>query len=94
MGFYSPATIVKDAKRHGLKILPVCAMRSDWRCTIESENVGIRACPYFDRVRLGFCMARDVRKEHLLQMLEERARRPFTSLEDFKARTGFAPRNA
>src|SRR5438046_8135620 len=38
MGFYSPATIVKDAKRHGLQVRPVCVIRSDWLCTIE--NVG------------------------------------------------------
>ena len=35
MGFYHPATIVKDAQRHGLKILPVDVMRSDWLCTLE-----------------------------------------------------------
>src|SRR6185437_685570 len=35
MGFYSPATIVKDAQRHGLKILPIDVMRSEWECTLE-----------------------------------------------------------
>ncbi len=35
MGFYSPATITKDAQRHGLKILPVDVTRSDWNCTLE-----------------------------------------------------------
>jgi len=35
MGFYSPATIVKDAQRHGLKILPVDVMRSEWNCALE-----------------------------------------------------------
>jgi error-prone DNA polymerase len=35
MGFYSPATIVKDAQRHGLKVLPVDVMRSEWNCTLE-----------------------------------------------------------
>jgi error-prone DNA polymerase len=35
MGFYSPATIVKDAQRHGLKVLPVDVMRSEWECTLE-----------------------------------------------------------
>ena len=34
MGFYSPATIVKDAHRHGVKILPVSVMESDWRCSV------------------------------------------------------------
>src|SRR6059058_426536 len=38
MGFYSPATIVKDAKRHGLKIRPVCAARSDWLCTLAPDD--------------------------------------------------------
>jgi error-prone DNA polymerase len=76
MGFYSPATIVKDAKRHGLKIRPVCATRSDWLCTIEPDNT----------VRLGFCVVRNLRKEHARHMLTQC---PFTSLEDFKARTQF-----
>ncbi len=35
MGFYSPATIVKDAQRHGLKLLPVDVTKSDWNCTLE-----------------------------------------------------------
>ena len=36
MGFYSPATIVKDAQRHGLKLLPVDVTCSEWNCTLES----------------------------------------------------------
>jgi error-prone DNA polymerase len=35
MGFYSPTTIVKDAQRHGLKVLPVDVTRSEWMCTLE-----------------------------------------------------------
>jgi error-prone DNA polymerase len=35
MGFYHPATIVKDAQRHGLKILPIDVTKSDWLCTLE-----------------------------------------------------------
>ena len=35
MGFYSPATIVKDAQRHGLKVMPVDVTRSEWECTLE-----------------------------------------------------------
>ena len=38
MGFYSPATIVKDAQRHGLKVLPIDVMRSEWECTIEAVS--------------------------------------------------------
>jgi error-prone DNA polymerase len=43
MGFYSPATIVKDAQRHGLKLLPVDVTLSDWNCTLES--VASTPCP-------------------------------------------------
>jgi error-prone DNA polymerase len=35
MGFYSPATIVKDAQRHGLKVKPVDVTVSEWACTLE-----------------------------------------------------------
>jgi error-prone DNA polymerase len=35
MGFYSPATIVKDAQRHGLRVLPIDVMKSEWECTLE-----------------------------------------------------------
>jgi len=35
MGFYSPATIVKDAQRHGLRVLPVDVTKSEWNCTLE-----------------------------------------------------------
>ena len=42
MGFYSPATIVKDAQRHGLKLLPVDVTKSEWNCTLETV-VGCRS---------------------------------------------------
>jgi error-prone DNA polymerase len=35
MGFYHPATIVKDAQRHGLKVKPIDVTRSHWLCTLE-----------------------------------------------------------
>jgi error-prone DNA polymerase len=38
MGFYSPATIVKDAQRHGLKMLPVDVTCSKWKCTLEAVS--------------------------------------------------------
>jgi error-prone DNA polymerase len=38
MGFYQPFTLIKDAQRHGLKVLPIDITRSDWLCTIEREE--------------------------------------------------------
>ena len=40
MGFYSPATIVKDAQRHGLKVLPVDVTCSEWKCRLETVVSG------------------------------------------------------
>jgi len=38
MGFYSPDTILNDAKRHGLKGLPIDVQNSDWFCTLEEPH--------------------------------------------------------
>jgi len=38
MGFYRPATLVKDAQRHGLKVLPVDVTKSEWNCTLEAVS--------------------------------------------------------
>jgi error-prone DNA polymerase len=79
MGFYSPATLVKDAKRNGVTVRAVCAERSQWETVIEEG----------DALRLGFHHVQGLRRNHLQKMLEERARKPFASLDDFKARTNF-----
>src|ERR671920_2118329 len=38
MGFYQPFTIIKDAQRHGLKVLPVDVTKSNWECTLETSG--------------------------------------------------------
>jgi error-prone DNA polymerase len=76
MGFYTPATIVKDAQRHGVKVKPVCVKRSDWRCTVLDDNT----------FRLGFCVVNGLRQEHGEQIECERNDRQFKSLDDFKRR--------
>ena len=78
MGFYTPATIVKDAQRHGIRIRPVCAKESEWRCKVVSD----------DTVRLGFCVVNGLRKEHGEELVAERERAAFASLDDFKRRVG------
>src|SRR5205807_9039241 len=54
MGFYTPATIVKDAQRHGTRILPVCARESNWLCR------GISGGAF----RMGFCVVIGSRNYH------------------------------
>jgi error-prone DNA polymerase len=48
MGFYRPATLVKDAQRHGLKMLPMDVTRSEWNCTLEEEIVSREPFPTND----------------------------------------------
>jgi error-prone DNA polymerase len=40
MGFYSPATLVKDAQRHGVRVLPIDVARSEWNCALEQASEG------------------------------------------------------
>jgi error-prone DNA polymerase len=37
MGFYSPAVLIKDAQRHGLRVRPIDVQRSEWLCSLEIE---------------------------------------------------------
>src|SRR5262249_8908511 len=38
MGFYHPATLVKDGEQHGVGFRPVDVAHSDWNCTIEDSG--------------------------------------------------------
>ncbi|MBM3864294.1 MAG: DNA polymerase III subunit alpha [Verrucomicrobia bacterium] len=72
MGFYGPATLVQDARRHGLRILPVCVAFSRWECTAEAANA----------VRIGLRHVRGLREEAARALERERERAPFASLAD------------
>ena len=80
MGFYGPATLVQDARRNGLSFRPVCVLASDWECTVESDRV----------VRIGLNYVKGLSEKHVQVMLAARAQQPFTSLEDWLARTTFS----
>jgi len=80
MGFYTPATIVKDAQRHSVKVKPVCVMKSDWRCMVVNDNT----------FRLGFCVVNGLRQEHGEQIERARKDRQFDSLDDFKRRVSLS----
>jgi len=66
MGFYHPATLVKDGQRHGVRFLPVDVTRSAWSCTIEDGAV-----------RLGLRYVMGLRKDAVERML---AARPHASV--------------
>ncbi len=75
MGFYAPATLIKDAQRHGLHVLPVDVNRSGWLCAIEEEN-GEK------RVRLGLNYVRGLRRPSADAIAGARERRPFSNIQD------------
>ncbi|HML16840.1 MAG TPA: error-prone DNA polymerase [Bryobacteraceae bacterium] len=76
MGFYHPATLVKDAQRHGLHFLPVDVLKSQWNCTLEQQDGAWR-------VRLGFNYVRGLRREPAEAIA---AARPFSSIDDLARR--------
>jgi len=72
MGFYHPSTLVKDAQRHNLRVLPVDINRSGCICTVENLQL-----------RLGFNYVRGLPKstaEAIVRM------QPFSSIEDLARR--------
>jgi len=79
MGFYRPATLIKDAQRHGLKFKPIDITQSQWDCTIEDHGGELR-------VRIGLRYVKGLRKDTALQIVEQRAKHPFVSIDDVKRR--------
>jgi error-prone DNA polymerase len=56
MGFYTPAVLIKDAQRHGLRVRPIDVQRSLWQCTLECEPGGSLA------LRIGLNYAKGLRQ--------------------------------
>src|SRR5437016_748390 len=79
MGFYQPATLIKDAQRHGLQFKPIDVTCSEWDCTLEEGPQGLR-------VRIGLRYVKTLRKETALEIVEQRNARPLASIEDLKQR--------
>jgi error-prone DNA polymerase len=79
MGFYSPATIVKDAQRHGLKVKPIDVTRSQWNCSLENDGGK-------NILRLGLRYVRGLQQPTALALEAARAQMPFTSIEDLAYR--------
>jgi error-prone DNA polymerase len=87
MGFYHPASLVKDAQRRGVRFQPIDIQESDWLCRVEADG----------SIRLGFMYVNGLRKEAGQAMaafdrmktlaLPQRVGR-FTSIEDVARKTG------
>ncbi len=98
MGFYSPHTIVRDARRHGIEVLgpDINASRRDATLEPRPSHVepigrplpGWYAEPSVHAVRMGLRSVRGLHDVFLDYVDGVRTERPFESLEDFVRRTG------
>ena len=86
MGFYSPATLVKDAQRHGLYILPIDVTKSDWLCTVSVGAVYDRPDRPSPHMRLGLRYVRGLREVAAQALIRERQRSAFSSVDDLAKR--------
>ena len=102
MGFYSPHTIGRDARRHGVEVLGPDLNLSRTQCTLEPRTDGGVGRPvpgpwHADEstmaVRIGLRYVRNLGNALLERIGAERAHGPFQDLEDFARRTG-APTDA
>ncbi len=87
MGFYSPSQLVQDARRHNIRVLPVCILNSDWQHGLDfdnradTQNIGIIA-----GLRLGLRLVTGLSESAALNIEKSRREKPFVSIQDFKSR--------
>ncbi|HEY5095090.1 MAG TPA: DNA polymerase III subunit alpha [Candidatus Eremiobacteraceae bacterium] len=97
MGFYSPATLIGDARRHGVTVLPPDVNVSRFECTAEprtgdsAEHAGdgreLLAGAQNVALRIGLNQVRGIGEKHREMLKGERAKRPYVDLRDFVLRT-------
>ena len=79
MGFYAPATIVEDAKRHHVIVRPIDVQVSEWDCTLESAG-GFA-------VRMGLRYVKGLGERDWDSIAGARHAASFASVDDFVRRT-------
>ena len=84
MGFYHPATLVKDAQRHHVLFAPVDVQHSMWDCTIEPDG----------KLRLGLRHVAGLREDagRRIEMTENSKRRTPTSSSEFSVFSSKLPK--
>ncbi|HEX4448985.1 MAG TPA: error-prone DNA polymerase, partial [Polyangiaceae bacterium] len=90
MGFYSPGSIVNDAERHGVEVLPARVDASDWDCTLEGAGLDLDAEP--PALRLGLRLVSGLGEAPGKRVEVARRVRPFAGVEDLVARAGLERR--
>ncbi|MEI7036558.1 error-prone DNA polymerase [Fulvimonas yonginensis] len=82
MGFYSPDQLLQDARRHGVRTLPIDVRHSDWDCTLEPER-DARLQP---AIRMGLRLIRGFSETTAKAIVAARRERPFADVADLCAR--------
>ncbi len=77
MGFYPPSTLIHDARRHGLKVLPPCMRDGDWECTVAPTED-----PERPALRIGWRHIRGLGEKSLEALKKARGWDRFTSIDD------------
>ncbi|MEM7752173.1 MAG: error-prone DNA polymerase, partial [Pseudomonadota bacterium] len=85
MGFYAPAQIVRDAREHGVEVLPPDINASTWDNIMEPDGKGGLA------LRLGFRQIKSMREEEGTWIAAARGN-GYLSVEDVWRRAGVEPR--
>ncbi len=80
MGFYAPSTVIDDARRHGVEVLPIDVTRSDVECTMELTVSDFG-------VRMGLRYIKGLAEQDAETIAITRRERRFRSVEDFVRRT-------
>jgi error-prone DNA polymerase len=80
MGFYHPATLITDAKRHGVRVRPIDVTSSDWKCTLEPDDHPSPTWPH--ALRLGLKYVAGMHEETGQRLVAARAERSFSSVSD------------
>ena len=89
MGFYSVATIIDDARRHGLTVHPVCINRSRWDCILEHDRSADEGCLQSASplpLRMGLRYVKGLPAEDGHRIEAARSEHDFDSLEDLARR--------
>ncbi|MCX7700334.1 MAG: error-prone DNA polymerase, partial [Gemmataceae bacterium] len=87
MGFYAPAQLVADARRHGVEVRPIDVNHSHWDCTLEVEP-GTSPPTAPPALRLGLRLVRGLSRTEAEQLVTARNGGPFLSFADLVRRTG------
>lgn len=89
MGFYSPNTILQDAKRHGVRLRPIDVLHSGWECSVEEAHQ--ENDPHGWTVRMGLSYVKGLSQQHAPKIVQLASLYEYG--DDWAARSGLDSRS-